>query len=637
MVEGGVMDRITVTNIAMHNVNGSIFMKSGRKKGYRPAVFRNVILSNIIADGIGCWKANTKDAYHKKEHDARIGISITGQEDCIVENVTLDNIHLQFAGGGTEASARRPLTDQRPAGYPEYTNFGVTPAYGINCQYVKGVRFNNIVLDFIREDVRPAFYLQHSEDVNFSAIHAKVSGKAPACIRLVDVNGAFITGCKPRSGKAPFCSLEENARNITLMNNDFGNVESAYVKSAEIPEKAIVCMNNNGKATTMTHTGDRAFWIRSMLKIVDPVFVHLSAHTLKARMPVETRQASDPRNRKAVSHLEALGRAFTGIAPWLNLGADSTAEGRLRGKYIDLCIKAIGNAVDPASADYLRFGGNDRQTLVDAAFLAHGLLRSRDQVWPKFDVETRQRLVEELQSTRQFTPGENNWLLFSAMIEAALLEFTGQCEMKPITYAIARHNEWYKGDGWYGDGQHFHLDYYNSYVIHPMLIDILGVLKEKNIAGSDSLYQTELQRMIRYADQQEKLISPEGTYPALGRSTAYRFGAFQTLAQAALMKKLPEHIMPSQVRAALTRVIGRQLVDGSFDENGWLLTGFCGHQPEIAETYISTGSLYLCAAVFLPLGLSPRDDFWANPSAAWSSQKAWNGNTMVIDRALKDV
>jgi len=52
--------------------------------------------------------------------------------------------------------------------------------------------------------------------------------------------------------------------------------------------------------------------------------------------------------------------------------------------------------------------------------------------------------------------------MFSATIEAALLEFTGECELKPIHYALKRHKEWYKGDGWYGDGRNFHLDYYNS-------------------------------------------------------------------------------------------------------------------------------------------------------------------------------
>lgn len=99
--------------------------------------------------------------------------------------------------------------------------------------------------------------------------------------------------------------------------------------------------------------------------------------------------------------------------------------------------------------------------------------------------------------------------MFSATIEAALLEFTGECDLKPIHYALKRHKEWYKGDGWYGDGRNFHLDYYNSYVIQPMLIDVLAVMKEHKVEGAD-FYDVQLQRLIRYADQQEKMISPEG-------------------------------------------------------------------------------------------------------------------------------
>ena len=44
-------------------------------------------------------------------------------------------------------------------------------------------------------------------------------------------------------------------------------------------------------------------------------------------------------------------------------------------------------------------------------------------------------------------------------------------------------------------------------------------------------------------------------------------------------------------------------IKGNFDEHGWLTLGFAGHQPQIAERYISTGSLYLCSTVFTALGL----------------------------------
>lgn len=381
-------------------------------------------------------------------------------------------------------------------------------------------------------------------------------------------------------------------------------------------------------------TDERQRWVDALVKIADPVLTNLSQNTLRQNMPVEVVKGAESRNREVVTHLEAFGRVMTGIAPWLELGPDETKEGQLRKKYIDLSIKALKNGVDPSSPDYLNFT-KDRQPLVDAAFLAHGLLRAPRQLWGNLDKQTRERLVYELKSTRAIKPNESNWLLFSAMVEAALLKYTGDCNMEPIDYAIRKHKEWYKGDAVYGDGENFHNDYYNSFVIQPMLLDVLGVLKEKGL-DKELFYDTELIRFVRYAEQQERLISPEGTFPPLGRSLVYRFGAFQVLAQAALMKQLPDYIVPAQVRSALTTVIDRQIAqEGTFDANGWLQLGFCGHQPEVAETYISTGSLYLCSAAFLPLGLPATDTFWTGRFTEWTSVKAWAGKKIKIDKALK--
>jgi len=194
--------------------------------------------------------------------------------------------------------------------------------------------------------------------------------------------------------------------------------------------------------------------------------------------------------------------------------------------------------------------------------------------------------------------------------------------------------EWYKGDGWYGDGPDFHWDYYNSFVIHPMLLDILEVFRKQD-NKYDSLFETEIKRAGRYAAIQEKLISPEGTYPAIGRSIAYRFGAFHLLAQLALQHRLPDDLAPSQVRCALSAVIKRMIeAPGTFDEKGWLSIGFSGHQPGAGESYISTGSLYLCTAGLLPLGLPPSDPFWSNPPVDWTSKKIWKGEDFRADHAL---
>lgn len=379
---------------------------------------------------------------------------------------------------------------------------------------------------------------------------------------------------------------------------------------------------------------DRAYWLQTLLTVVDPVLLALDKQELHARMPVEA-AAKEQAGRRRVSHLEALGRSLTGLAPWLEQEA-APAEQTRQTRYRELARRAIAHAVDPASPDFMNFT-QDRQPVVDAAFLAHALLRAPAQLWAALPPVTQQQLVAALQSTRVIKPGFNNWLLFSAIIEAALLKFTGSGDEMRMDYALRQHQAWYKGDGVYGDGPDFHWDYYNSFVIQPMLLDVLATLAAAG-KGDKNLSDKTLARAQRYAAVQERLINADGSFAAFGRSLAYRCGAFQLLAQVALHQQLPPDLPPGQVRAALTAVIRRTLeAPGTFDARGWLQIGLCGHQPGLGETYISTGSLYLCSVAFLPLGLPADNAFWTSPAQDWTAKKIWSGVDVPTDHAYKEL
>jgi hypothetical protein len=375
---------------------------------------------------------------------------------------------------------------------------------------------------------------------------------------------------------------------------------------------------------------ERAYLINELQKIADPVLSALSQNKLRKEMPVEA-VAGQEADRKNYTYLEAFGRLAAGMAPWLELGSNNTDEGKLREKYILLVRKCLHNATDPQSSDFMNFTKGS-QPVVDAAFLAQALLRAPKQLWEPLDTATKTNIINAFRSSRVITPFFNNWLLFSAEIEAFLIQATGHGDMMRIDYAVNQLMQWYKGDGFYGDGAEFHFDYYNSYVIHPMLLEVLGVVK--NDRKYSSLYRRALARSQRYAEILERLISPEATYPPIGRSLAYRFGAFQLLGEVALMHQLKE-IDPGQVRSALYAVIKKKLeAPGTFDKNGWLQIGFNGHQPGIGEGYISTGSLYLCSEGFLILGLPADDALWTSPDEEWTQLKASKGEPFPIDHAI---
>jgi hypothetical protein len=381
-----------------------------------------------------------------------------------------------------------------------------------------------------------------------------------------------------------------------------------------------------------TGEDDRRYWVEVVTRVSDPVLRALSQQKLKVLMPVEAPHGNVA-DRRQFTYLEATGRLLCGIAPWLESGPAEGPEGSLRRQHIDWARAAIQAATDTESPDFTNFTQGS-QPVVDAAFLAQAVLRAPTELWEKLDTKTRRNLVKALQSTRVIRPGFNNWLLFSAMVEAALCFMGEWWDRMRVDYALREHESWYLGDGMYGDGPQFHWDYYNSYVIQPMLLDVLDTVS-KHSKDWDSMRPAVLARAQRYAAIQERLISPEGTYPAIGRSLAYRFGAFHLLASVALRRQLPEGVSPEQVRCALTAVMRRMIeAPGTFDANGWLTVGFCGHQPAIGEGYISTGSCYLCSAAWLPLGLPPDDPFWKNLPQPWTQQKVWSGKNVSTDHAL---
>ena len=377
----------------------------------------------------------------------------------------------------------------------------------------------------------------------------------------------------------------------------------------------------------------RARWCALATSLANPVLGALADRRLKAVMPVEA--APGVTDRPQFSHLEALGRLLCGLAPWLELGGDESVEGRERARLAALARAAIDAATDPQSPDFLNFS-QGAQPLVDAAFLAQAFLRAPTELWQKLSPPVRTQVIAALKSSRPIKAYENNWTLFATTVEVFLQQAGEARDEARLFEGLNKHRQWYVGDGLYGDGPEFHWDYYNSFVIQPMLVEALARVGAEAPEWTQ-FHQKARARLGRWAAIQERLIAPDGTYPVVGRSIAYRCGAFQGLAFAAWQHVLPAEVPPAQARGALTAVIRRTLeAPGTFDEAGWLRIGVSGHQPGLGERYISTGSLYLCSAAFLPLGLTAKDPFWSDSATPTTWDQVWSGRNLPADHALKE-
>jgi hypothetical protein len=341
----------------------------------------------------------------------------------------------------------------------------------------------------------------------------------------------------------------------------------------------------------------------------------------------------DGRNPK-VAYLECFGRLIAGIAPWLALPDDASPEGRLRATLREQAVASYAHSVDPASPDYLLWR-EAPQALVDSAYYTNAFLRA-PQLWKALDATAKKRVIEEIKAVRHFSPPYTNWLLFAAMNEAFLLSIGEDWDPVRIDLAVRKINEWYVGDGWYSDGPHFHFDHYGSYVIHPMLVEILEVLvatgAKFNSLDAKALLDQAYKRMRRYGEHLERLIAPDGSYAPIGRSLTYRTAVFQPLGLLAWRKQLPASLPEGQVRAAT--LAAQRAVFGfpsNFDDKGYLTIGFTGHQPKLGDWYSNAGSMYIASESLIPLGLPAGDSYWSSPALNWTSKKAFAGQDFPKD------
>ncbi|ATP19351.1 MULTISPECIES: DUF2264 domain-containing protein [Sphingobium] len=398
---------------------------------------------------------------------------------------------------------------------------------------------------------------------------------------------------------------------------------------------AMPSLANAGEAAPVAvDADDRSYALALLERMASPILSRMARGQLQAQWKPELSPTWDGRNPK-VAFLEAFGRLIDGIAPWLALPDTDGAEGRLRARLREQALASYAHSVDPKGPDYLLWQA-EGQPLVDSAYFTSALLRAPQTLWDPLDRATKDRIIKEIQGLRRVAPPYTNWLLFAAMNEVFLLSVGAQWDPIRVDLALRKFSEWYVGDGWYADGEHFHFDMYNSYVIHPMLTQIWDVLVRCN-ARFNALDPKErlaiqIQRMQRFGETLERMIGPDGAFPPVGRSLTYRTAVHQPLAYLAWRKLLHAKLPEGQVRAATMATQRRIFADPSnFEADGFLTIGFARHQPSLGDVYSNAGSMYITSESLLPLGLPASDSYWTVPAQPWTMRKAYEGQDFPKD------
>jgi polygalacturonase len=182
-VDGGVLEDITISNIAMRDITDvPFFLRLGSRmrgpEGVPIGQLRRVLISNVVVSN-----AESKQA----------GI-ITGIPGHFIEDVKFDNIYVQHRGGGTKDSAAIVVSEIENA-YPEPDRFGRTPAHGFFIRHVKGIDMRDIEIKPLQEDFRPAFVLNDVDGADFT--HVKIPRKVGASFVLKNVRDFSVSQSRP--------------------------------------------------------------------------------------------------------------------------------------------------------------------------------------------------------------------------------------------------------------------------------------------------------------------------------------------------------------------------------------------------------------------------------------------------------
>lgn len=250
--------------------------------------------------------------------------------------------------------------------------------------------------------------------------------------------------------------------------------------------------------------------------------------------------------------------------------------------------------------NYLRQG----QPMVESASVALGLRLTRPWLWDTLPGDVRDRVADWLADALTHHPAPNNWHLFPFTV-AGFLESVGRGDERTALVrdrARALLEQWYRGDGWYSDGDRRAFDHYNGWALHlyPVLDD--------HLAGTVSAYGA---RLRSHLESFAMLFDGNGAPMHFGRSLTYRFAAASAVALGAVTGHTP--LSPGTSRRIVSGALRYFLTRDAVGQDGLLSLGWHGQHEATTQFYSGPASPYWASKAFACL-LAPADHpLWTSP------------------------
>ncbi|WP_413760607.1 DUF2264 domain-containing protein [Streptomyces sp. MMBL 11-3] len=235
------------------------------------------------------------------------------------------------------------------------------------------------------------------------------------------------------------------------------------------------------------------------------------------------------------------------------------------------------------------------QPMVESASVALGLRLTAPWLWKRLDAGVQDRVEEWLRDALRHVPAPNNWYLFPYTV-AGFLESVGRGDAE--TAAVRRRaldllEGWYRGDGWYADGDGRAFDHYNGWALH------LYPVLDAHLAGDTGLLARYGGRLREHLDGFGLMFGADGAPLHFGRSLTYRFAASAAVGLGAVTGHTP--LAPGASRRLVSGSLRHFLDRGALTGDGLLGLGWYGPNEAVLQSYSGPSSPYWASKAFVAL------------------------------------
>ncbi|CAM5654667.1 hypothetical protein [Streptomyces afghaniensis 772] [Streptomyces afghaniensis] len=301
--------------------------------------------------------------------------------------------------------------------------------------------------------------------------------------------------------------------------------------------------------------------------------------------------------------LEGFARSFL-LAAFRIAGAGGQGVPGLIERY----AAGLAAGTDPHGPDRWPPITDRSQPMVEAASLAIALHETRPWIWDRLDDRVRQRVADWLGGFVGAVVNDSNWRLFQVITEEFLASVGAPHSRTEIDAGLARLEDWYRGDGWYTDGDGRKFDYYNAWALH--LYPVLWA----RIAGPRAdprLVAVHRTRLRSFLHDHQHFFGADGAPVHQGRSLTYRFATAAPLWAGALADATP--LPPGRTRRLASGALKHFAERGVPDAQGLLTLGWYGPFLPVTQRYSGPASPYWASKAFLGLLLPADHPVWTAP------------------------